>query len=73
MNAVFQCLSNTMALHEYILRREYLNDINTSTSTMKGALIKAFGGLMCELWKRSDEAERVVTTAPLKSHIQKFA
>ena len=73
MNSVFQCLSNTKALQDYILHHEYSNDINTSTSTMKGALIKAFGGLMCELWKRSDDTERVLTTAPLKSQIQRFA
>ena len=40
---------------------------------MKGAMIKAFGALMCDLWKCSDEAERVLTTAPLKSQIQLFA
>ena len=28
---------------------------------------------MCDLWKRSDEAERVLTTAPFKSQIQRFA
>ena len=40
MNSVLQCLSNTRALHDYILREEYTADINTSTSAMKGALIK---------------------------------
>ncbi|XP_043232925.1 ubiquitin carboxyl-terminal hydrolase 2-like isoform X2 [Amphibalanus amphitrite] len=73
MNSVLQCLSNTRALHDYILREEYTADINTTTSAMKGALIKAFGALMCDLWKRSDEPDRVLTTAPFKSQIQRFA
>ena len=73
MNSVLQCLSNTLALHSYILRDEFSSDINTVTSAMKGALIRAFGSLMSDLWKRSDETEKVLTTAPFKSLIQLFA
>ena len=73
MNSVLQCLSNTRALHDYILREEYTPDINTSISVMKGALIKPFAALMRDLWKRSEETNRVLTTAPLMSQIQRFA
>ncbi|XP_037082402.1 ubiquitin carboxyl-terminal hydrolase 2-like [Pollicipes pollicipes] len=73
MNSVLQCLSNTRALHDYILRDEYSADINTTTSSMKGALIRAFATLMSDLWKKTDQADVVLTTAPFKSQIQRFA
>ena len=73
MNSVLQCLSNTRDLHHYILRDQFSSDINTVNSAMKGALIRAFGALMSDLWKCSDETERVLTTAPFKSQIQRFA
>ena len=71
MKSVLQCFSNTRAFHDYILRDEYSFDINT-TSAMKGVLIKAFAALMCDLWKRLDEADRVLTTAPFKAQLQRF-
>ena len=40
---------------------------------MKGALIEPFAALMRDLWKRSEETNRVLTTAPLMSQIQRFA
>jgi ubiquitin carboxyl-terminal hydrolase 2/21 len=40
MNSVIQCLSNTRPLLEYLLADCYLSDINTTVSSMKGALIK---------------------------------
>lgn len=40
MNSVIQCLSNTKLLLEYVKNDTYSNDINTSISSMKGALIK---------------------------------
>ena len=40
MNSVLQCLSNTRALHDYILRDGFAADVNTTTSGMKGALIQ---------------------------------
>lgn len=40
MNSVIQCLSNTKLLLEYVKNDTYINDINTTISSMKGALIK---------------------------------
>jgi ubiquitin carboxyl-terminal hydrolase 2/21 len=40
MNSVIQCLSNTKPLLEYLLADCHLSDINTTVSSMKGALIK---------------------------------
>lgn len=40
MNSVLQCLSNTRAVLEYVISNEYAGHINTSTSSMNGALIK---------------------------------
>ncbi|CAB3368744.1 Hypothetical predicted protein [Cloeon dipterum] len=72
MNSVLQCLSNTRPLLEYILAEGYLSEINNSSSSMKGALIKAFGSLLQELWK-GDSDERVVNTSSFKSQVQRFA
>ena len=73
MNPVLQCLSNTRALHDYILSDGFTSEVNTTTSSMKGALIQAFADLIQDLWKKSDETEMVVTTALFKSQIQRFA
>ena len=40
MNSVIQCLSNTRPLLEYVRKDSYSTDINTTVSSMKGALIK---------------------------------
>nr|CAD7586647.1 unnamed protein product [Timema genevievae] len=71
MNSVIQCLSNTKPLLEYLLSEKHLSDINTSVSSMKGALIKAFSQVIQELWKV--EHDGVVNTTALKSQIQRFA
>ncbi|KAF3424671.1 hypothetical protein E2986_04127 [Frieseomelitta varia] len=71
MNSVIQCLSNTRPLLEYLLNEQYLTDINTSTSSMKGALIKAFSQVIHELWEVGGDL--VVNTTALKSQIQRFA
>ncbi|XP_046593787.1 ubiquitin carboxyl-terminal hydrolase Usp2 isoform X5 [Neodiprion lecontei] len=71
MNSVIQCLSNTRPLLEYLVNEQYLADINTSTSGMKGALIKAFSQVIQELWEVG--GEHVVNTTSLKSQIQRFA
>ncbi|XP_014473143.1 PREDICTED: ubiquitin carboxyl-terminal hydrolase 2 isoform X2 [Dinoponera quadriceps] len=71
MNSVIQCLSNTRPLLEYLLNEQYLSDINTSTSSMKGALIKAFSQVIHELWEVG--GDHVVNTTSLKSQIQRFA
>nr|CAD7440340.1 unnamed protein product [Timema bartmani] len=71
MNSVIQCLSNTKPLLEYLVSEKHLSDINTSVSSMKGALIKAFSQVIQELWKV--EHDGVVNTTALKSQIQRFA
>ncbi|CAL7942582.1 unnamed protein product [Xylocopa violacea] len=71
MNSVIQCLSNTRPLLEYLLNEQYLADINTTTSSMKGALIKAFSQVIHELWEVG--GDHVVNTTALKTQIQRFA
>ncbi|XP_034952679.1 ubiquitin carboxyl-terminal hydrolase 2-like isoform X2 [Chelonus insularis] len=71
MNSVIQCLSNTRPLLEYLLNDNYLADINVTTSSMKGALIKAFAQVIHELWGNS--GDHVVNTISLKTQIQRFA
>ena len=39
MNSILQCLSNTRLLLDYCLNEEYRDDINKTTSNMKGSLI----------------------------------
>jgi ubiquitin C-terminal hydrolase len=72
MNSVIQCLSNTKLLLEYLLQDYHVSDINTTTSAMKGALIKAFAEVIKKVWSQ-DASDRVVNTASLKSQIQRFA
>ncbi|CAG9861640.1 unnamed protein product [Phyllotreta striolata] len=72
MNSVIQCLSNTRWLLEYLRKDVYLRDINTSISSMKGSLIKAFAEVIRELWSE-DCMDRVVNTTSLKGQIQRFA
>ncbi|CAL8111304.1 unnamed protein product [Orchesella dallaii] len=69
MNTVLQCLSNTKPLLEYMNRENYQQDINTTTSGMKGCLIRAFAEVIQELWRE----QRVVDTSAFKDQIQKFA
>uniref|UniRef100_A0AAR5Q554 Ubiquitin carboxyl-terminal hydrolase n=1 Tax=Dendroctonus ponderosae TaxID=77166 RepID=A0AAR5Q554_DENPD len=71
MNSVLQCLSNTRVLLDYIRKDTYQKDINNVTSSMKGALFKAFGELIKELW--ASDSSGPVNTAALKSQIQRFA
>ncbi|XP_032780533.2 ubiquitin carboxyl-terminal hydrolase 21 [Daphnia magna] len=78
MNSVLQCLSNTRSVLEYVISNEYTNHINTSTSSMNGALIKAFAIVLAELWKKDEDEEdsyssSAVNPTALKSQIQKFA
>ena len=40
MNSVLQCLSNTKPLLEYLTDDKYADDLNTTLSCMKGALMK---------------------------------
>ncbi|XP_055866879.1 ubiquitin carboxyl-terminal hydrolase 2-like isoform X2 [Biomphalaria glabrata] len=71
MNSVLQCLSNTRLLVEWCLEEEYLMDINTTTSNMKGSLIKAYANLMQSMWK--DKNETSISPTAFKTQIQKFA
>lgn len=71
MNSVLQCLSNTRPLLEWCLNDGYILDINTTTSGMKGALIKAFVNLLKSLWGSSSES--YVSPNAFKTQIQKFA
>ncbi|XP_030764006.1 ubiquitin carboxyl-terminal hydrolase 2-like [Sitophilus oryzae] len=71
MNSVLQCLSNTKVLLDYINKDSYQRDINSTTSAMKGALIKSFAELLKQLWSPSSSGP--VNTAALKAQIQKFA
>ncbi|KAI4476401.1 hypothetical protein M0804_013611 [Polistes exclamans] len=70
MNSVIQCLSNTRPLLEYVMNEHYIADINTTTSSMKGALIKAFSQVIHELWQV--DCDHAVNTTALKSQIQRF-
>ncbi|XP_044762795.1 ubiquitin carboxyl-terminal hydrolase 8-like isoform X2 [Coccinella septempunctata] len=72
MNSVIQCLSNTRQLSEYLRQDAYIKDINTTNSSMKGSLIKAFAEVIKELWAE-DSCDRAVNTASLKGQIQRFA
>ncbi|KAI5640106.1 ubiquitin carboxyl-terminal hydrolase domain-containing protein [Phthorimaea operculella] len=72
MNSVLQCLSNTRPLLEYLIEDKHADEINTTLSCMKGALIKAFASVIKELW-RSGERDSVVNTTSLKSQVQRFA
>jgi len=70
MNSVIQCLSNTKQLTSYLLKDEHLREINTSNSSMKGSLIKAFASVIKNLWKGGG---RVVDPSSLKGAVNRFA
>ncbi|KAF0290804.1 Ubiquitin carboxyl-terminal hydrolase 2 [Amphibalanus amphitrite] len=73
LNTVVQCLSNTRALHDYILRDGRSSDASMPAAATKGSLMNTFCALIRDMWTSSDETERVLTTAPLKSMIQRLA
>jgi len=70
MNSVIQCLSNTKPLMNYLVQDDYSREINTSSSSMKGSLVKAFATVIKGLWKVNG---RVVDPSSLKGAIQRFA
>jgi len=72
MNSILQCLSNTRPLLEFCLQDEYKEDINRSTSNMKGALVTAYAKLQQQLWK-SAGSDPSCSPTDLKSQIQKHA
>ncbi|BFZ13854.1 hypothetical protein BsWGS_16893 [Bradybaena similaris] len=71
MNSVLQCLSNTRLLLEWCLDERCLQDINTTTSNMKGSLIRAYANLMQAMWKGKTDGS--VSPDAFKTQIQKFA
>ncbi|XP_071541979.1 uncharacterized protein [Panulirus ornatus] len=73
MNSVTQCLSNTRCLLEYLVRDGYSSDINTTISTMKGDLVRAFANLLSDMWNDGGDNSRALNTGPFKSQIQRFA
>jgi len=70
MNSVIQCLSNTKQLTNYLLKDDHVREINTSNSSMKGSLIKAFATVIKSLWKGGG---RVVDPSSLKGAVNRFA
>ncbi|XP_050712880.1 ubiquitin carboxyl-terminal hydrolase 2-like isoform X2 [Eriocheir sinensis] len=73
MNSVTQCLSNTRCLLEYLVRDGYSSDINTTISTMKGDLVRAFANLLSDMWNEGGDSSRALNTGPFKGQIQRFA
>ncbi|XP_042873496.1 ubiquitin carboxyl-terminal hydrolase Usp2-like isoform X2 [Penaeus japonicus] len=73
MNSVTQCLSNTRCLLEYLVRDGYSSDINTTISTMKGDLIRAFASLLSDMWNEGADSSRALNTGPFKAQLQRFA
>ena len=49
MNSVLQCLSNTRPVLEYVISDNYAGHINTSSSSMSGALIKGSSAFVVSL------------------------
>ncbi|XP_050034496.1 ubiquitin carboxyl-terminal hydrolase 2-like [Dermacentor andersoni] len=72
MNSIVQCLAHTRPLLEYCLKDGYVSEINSSTSSMKGALFEAFATLMKSIWRCSN-GEYAISPQAFRSQIQKFA
>ncbi|XP_064651621.1 ubiquitin carboxyl-terminal hydrolase 2-like [Lineus longissimus] len=74
MNSILQCLSNTKPLLEFCANEDYIMDINTSSSHMKGVLVKAYANLMKDIWKKGrSSGTGYVSPTSFKSSIQRFA
>ncbi|XP_063219975.1 ubiquitin carboxyl-terminal hydrolase 2-like isoform X2 [Bacillus rossius redtenbacheri] len=71
MASVIQCLSSTKKLINYILKEDYISELNYS-SPMKGDLMKAFSKLIHELW-REVGSQASVNPAEFKSVFVRFA
>lgn len=72
MNSVIQCLSNTRPLLEFALNDNFANQVNKTTSSMKGQLMIAFAHLLQDLWK-SSSSENYISPSAFKSAVAKFA
>lgn len=69
MNSILQCLSNTKPLLEYCIKENY--DVNSSSS-QKGAIVRAFSSLLQSVWK-DGPSSMGVSPNNFKSVFQKFA
>ncbi|XP_071958603.1 ubiquitin carboxyl-terminal hydrolase 2-like [Antedon mediterranea] len=58
MNSVLQCLGNCDLLQEYIVKDNYMFDINATNSRTQGKLIKAFANVMKNLWVPAETSTR---------------
>lgn len=73
MNSVLQCLSNTKPLLQFCLQENLDTHLNTSsTSVMKGALMKEYASLICKMWLLP-EGRSIVSPLSFKNTIGKFA
>uniref|UniRef100_A0A915JTJ8 Ubiquitin carboxyl-terminal hydrolase n=1 Tax=Romanomermis culicivorax TaxID=13658 RepID=A0A915JTJ8_ROMCU len=73
MNSVLQCLSHSKLLREYCINGRLSNEISSS-SRMKGMLIRAFSELLNELWSPKNAGpSSYINPEKFKLQIQKFA
>ncbi|GAU88536.1 hypothetical protein RvY_01219 [Ramazzottius varieornatus] len=75
MNAILQSLSNTHPVRDYCLRGEHEQEVNTTTSRMKGSLISAFASVLEALWKRHTSYSSTSPYVPDRFHrqVQQYA
>lgn len=71
MNCILQSLSNTQLLLDYCLSDEFKEDINRTSSSMKGGLVTAFAKLVKSLWKQGSES--ALSATDFKAQLQKYA
>ncbi|CAF0895836.1 unnamed protein product [Adineta steineri] len=73
MNSVLQCLSNTKPLLLFCLQDDLENHLNQSTtSVMKGVLMKEYANLIHKMWLLP-EGRSIVSPSSFKNTIGKFA
>jgi hypothetical protein len=71
MNSILQCLSNTVALRDYFISRQFEADRNeTNPLGMRGKLADAFFNLLNTMWTTPDAAE--VSPRAFKTAIAQF-
>lgn len=73
MNSVLQCLSNTKPLLSFCLKDNLSDYLNTSsTSVMKGVLMREYANLIRRMWTSSD-GHSVLSPSSFKNTIGRFA
>ncbi|CAF0980019.1 unnamed protein product [Didymodactylos carnosus] len=73
MNSVLQCLSNTKPLLLFCFDDNLESSLNSSTtSVMKGVLMKEFATLIRRMWS-STESRSIVSPSQFKNQIARFA